>query len=596
MSFTFSGVGTKYVRLTITDALSQTASVEHDVIVSSTVVVTSLPTITSFTPASGPTGTSVTISGTNFTGATAVLFNSVSASFTVSSATAIQATVPTGATTGPLTVTTPGGTATSASSFTVSSTVTTATPPTITGFTPTSGPTGNSVTISGTGFTGATAVRFNGVSATFTVSSATAIQATVPAGATTGPLSLTTPGGTATSASSFTVGSSLGSGNTYYVSNSGNDSNSGTSSSSPWKTIAKVRSSLGNLRPGDNVLFQRGGIWYEELDLQGVNGTASARITFGNYGTGNLPIIDGGGTKSGTSVNGGRQWCIGGNNSKMSYITIDGFECRYASNYGIAFFDVYGGSAGIIVQNSYIHDIGDGDYGYHNALMYADYGRNADGTKFLNNRVGNCYVHNCVQIHGDLGSPLIQGNEVWGGSHGHIDVKDVVGARIDGNIVHDGQTINSNIAAFYIESNITTSDVTWTRNVVYGNILGVAFQCQNEGAPISCYAYNNTVYTNTLQQGTYGGTSVGGAVSFTVKNNIFDTPNPRGGGGYVSWDYNDNVQASTFGSHDMRVNPLYVSASGLNFHLQSGSPVIGAGTNVGLTYSGSAPDLGAFQH
>src|SRR5439155_7311158 len=118
MSFTFSGTGTKYVRLTITDALSQTASVEHDVIVSSTAV-TSPPTITSFTPASGPTGTSVTISGTNFTGATAVLFNGVSASFTVSSATAIQATVPAGATTGSLKVTTPGGTATSTSSFTV---------------------------------------------------------------------------------------------------------------------------------------------------------------------------------------------------------------------------------------------------------------------------------------------------------------------------------------------------------------------------------------------------------------------------------------------------------------------------------------------
>ena len=118
MSFTFSGAGTKKVRLTVTDALSQTASVEHDVIVST--VVTSPPTITSFTPASGPTGTSVTISGTNFTGATAIRFNGVSASFTLSSATAIQATVPVGATTGPLTVTTPGGTATSASSFTVS--------------------------------------------------------------------------------------------------------------------------------------------------------------------------------------------------------------------------------------------------------------------------------------------------------------------------------------------------------------------------------------------------------------------------------------------------------------------------------------------
>src|SRR5205814_2367234 len=99
------------------------------------------PTITSFTPGSGPVGTSVTINGTNFTGASAVLFNGTSASFTVNSATAITATVPAGATSGPISVTTPGGTASSAASFTVIN------PPTITSFTPGSGPVGTSVTI-----------------------------------------------------------------------------------------------------------------------------------------------------------------------------------------------------------------------------------------------------------------------------------------------------------------------------------------------------------------------------------------------------------------------------------------------------------------
>jgi len=158
------------------------------------------PTITSFTPASGPVGTSVTISGTNFTGATAVLFNGASASFTVASATTITATVPEGATSGPISVTTSAGTASSAASFTVIN------PPTISSFTPGSGPVGTSVTISGTNFTSASAVLFNGASASFTVNSATTITATVPTGSTTGPISVTTADGTASSAGSFTVG------------------------------------------------------------------------------------------------------------------------------------------------------------------------------------------------------------------------------------------------------------------------------------------------------------------------------------------------------------------------------------------------------
>src|SRR5205807_855684 len=155
------------------------------------------PTITNFTPTSGPVGVSVTITGTTFIGATAVRFNGSAAGFTVTSATAIQATVPAAATTGLLSVTTPGGTATSATNFTVA--------PKITSFTPTNGPVGGIVTISGTTFTGATAVCFNGSRANFTVSCATSIQATVPDGATTGPLSVTTPGGTSTSAASYTV-------------------------------------------------------------------------------------------------------------------------------------------------------------------------------------------------------------------------------------------------------------------------------------------------------------------------------------------------------------------------------------------------------
>ncbi|MGH2596769.1 MAG: LamG-like jellyroll fold domain-containing protein, partial [Actinomycetota bacterium] len=71
------------------------------------------PTITSFSPSSGPVGTPVSINGTNFTGASDVRFNGLSVgagNFTVNSSILITATVPAGATNGLITVVAPGGT------------------------------------------------------------------------------------------------------------------------------------------------------------------------------------------------------------------------------------------------------------------------------------------------------------------------------------------------------------------------------------------------------------------------------------------------------------------------------------------------------
>ena len=75
------------------------------------------PTISSFSPTTGPAGTVVTIEGTNFIAPSAVRFNGLNASFTVNSTTQIVATVPVGVTTGPITVVTADGTATSSASF-----------------------------------------------------------------------------------------------------------------------------------------------------------------------------------------------------------------------------------------------------------------------------------------------------------------------------------------------------------------------------------------------------------------------------------------------------------------------------------------------
>jgi len=143
---------------------------------------TAVPAITSLSPSSGTSagGTSVSVTGSNFTSASAVTFGGVAASsFTVNSATSLTATSP------PLpagsygvTVTTPSGTSAS-STFTVSA----ASLPTLSSLGTSSGTTagGTSVALTGTNFTGAIGVYFGGVPASsFTVSSATSIAATSP--------------------------------------------------------------------------------------------------------------------------------------------------------------------------------------------------------------------------------------------------------------------------------------------------------------------------------------------------------------------------------------------------------------------------------
>jgi len=77
------------------------------------------PQIYAFTPTSGFTNTPVTITGTNFTGASQVTFNGAPASFNVDSNTQITAYVPTNAGSGFISVSTQSGTAISTNSFTV---------------------------------------------------------------------------------------------------------------------------------------------------------------------------------------------------------------------------------------------------------------------------------------------------------------------------------------------------------------------------------------------------------------------------------------------------------------------------------------------
>lgn len=74
----------------------------------------------------------------------------------------------------------------------------------------------------------------------------------------------------------------------YYVSNTGSDSQSGLTAQMAWQTIAKVNAC--DLQPGDAVLFERGGVWREELLIQ-QSGNSQHYIVYSAYGTGLRPRI-----------------------------------------------------------------------------------------------------------------------------------------------------------------------------------------------------------------------------------------------------------------------------------------------------------------
>ena len=79
-------------------------------------------------------------------------------------------------------------------------------------------------------------------------------------------------------------------GTTYFVSTSGSDSNAGTSSSAPWRSLSKVNATT--FQPGDTIRFEAGDSWTGQLWPKG-SGADGAPIAIDSYGTGAKPKIAG---------------------------------------------------------------------------------------------------------------------------------------------------------------------------------------------------------------------------------------------------------------------------------------------------------------
>ena len=177
-------------------------------LVSGTDRFTYMPAVTGVSPVTGPQsgGTTVTITGVGFTGATAVYFGGVlGTSLVVKSDTQITVTSPAGTGAVDVRVVTGVGTSaiTSADQFSYVAV------PAVTGISPSAGPAvgGTRVTITGTGLANALQVKFGGVLATIVSDSGSQLVVTAPAGvAGTVDVTVVTAGGTSaiTAADQFT--------------------------------------------------------------------------------------------------------------------------------------------------------------------------------------------------------------------------------------------------------------------------------------------------------------------------------------------------------------------------------------------------------
>jgi len=121
---------------------------------------------------------------------------------------------------------------------------------------------------------------------------------------------------------------------TYYVSNSGSDSNTGLSTEQSWLTINKV--SNYNLQPNDIVRFKKGDIWITNSFLYVNGGNSGNPITYDSYGTGDLPIIQAQDSISGWSgasnwTQSGNAWYIA-NTSSTKRLFVDGVEIKRVEN------------------------------------------------------------------------------------------------------------------------------------------------------------------------------------------------------------------------------------------------------------------------
>lgn len=283
------------------------------------------------------------------------------------------------------------------------------------------------------------------------------------------------------------------SGTVYYVdSAAGNDNNSGTSTDSPWQSLAKVNTTT--FKPGDSIHFKRGCSFTGCLYPKG-SGASGSPITFDAYGTGSLPVINGNTQSSspGSKMPVDAAVYISG----LNYITISDLEItNYAAGdtnltklgywQGIHLTGAYGYS-NITIQNCKIHNIaGDTNSSENLAaiLIYSSSYTPSSNIQINNNEIYNAYgsgMH--LDLNGGTGL-IVQNNYLHEIGGDGINVMSANSPLIQNNIVADSHMKSSQYDDALWPYNC--SNALFQNNEVYdtqttkdGYGLDADYQCRN---------------------------------------------------------------------------------------------------------------------
>jgi len=389
----------------------------------------------------------------------------------------------------------------------------------------------------------------------------------------------------------------------YYVALIGDDSNPG-SAAHPWQTIQKAANTL---IAGDTV-YIRAGTYHERVIPQN-SGSAGNYITYAAY-PGEAAIIDGSGVtlpddlaglfeisnKSYIRVAGLRVINAGPFNNNAgflilssAYITVENNATYNTTSSGIGVW----GSNGVTVDGNRVDEAGGG--GWQECISVAG----TDAFEVRNNEVLNCHKEGIAVKDGSSNGQVYRNYVHHTLRVGiYIDAwdKHTYNVAVFKNVIHD--ILDNDSIALASETGGLLENIRVYNNVAYHNrFIGLSISINGPGGaqgqhPMKdIYVLNNTFYNNGWE--TWGGGIAldnADAQNVVIRNNIVSqnlyfqiAVDPSVPMQTLAVDHNlidgyRGTEGEIYGSDYVEGNPLFVNASGANFHLQDNSPAIDAGS------------------